>query len=172
MQIRFGNQQAVRECSVMSDDADNGPLRAVISQPIPTEFAGSARTIDFPDDTTVGKATGPCDSNKFMPQGSAKTQVALTELKVGFADAGLQDVNDDLAVPHRPQFRTVCESELIFENDGSHRHYLGIRILPIHRSKILTADDSILPGSDGKKCAGSLRRRDRRATRIAVERHL
>ncbi len=107
-----------------------------------------------------------------MPQGSAKTQVALTELKVGFADAGLQDVNDDLAVPHRPQFRTVCESELIFENDGSHRPYLGIRILPIHRSKILTAEDSILPGSDGKKCRGSLRHRYRRETRIAVERFL
>ena len=171
MQIRFRNQQAVGKRSVMSHDSDNRPFRTVIPQLIPAEFAGAARTIDFPDDSSTGETTGTRNSDKFMPQCSAKTHVPLAELKIGFTDAGVHDINDDFAVPHRPQFRTVREFELIVENDGSHRHYLGIHIVPIDRSKILTADDSILPGSDGKKYDGTLRLRNQRIARIAVEQH-
>lgn len=78
MQIHFRNTDLFGERTIMLNDPDNCPIRAVTPQIPSTHFAIVTGTVDFTRDALAGKSTGLSDPDELVPQDSSEAHIPLT----------------------------------------------------------------------------------------------
>ena len=79
-----------------------------------------AGAIDFPDDSSASILAGLRNTHKLVAQRSLKTHVALTQLHVGFADPGLQNIDSNLARLDFPELGIASKMQMSVKNDSTH----------------------------------------------------
>ena len=104
----------------MIDNPHNSSSRAVIGKSQPTGGADMAGAIDFPDDSSASIPAGLRNTHKFVAQRTLKTQIALTQLHVGFADPGLQNIDSNLARLDFPELGIASKMQMSVKNDSAH----------------------------------------------------
>jgi hypothetical protein len=61
-------------------------------------IAGQAAAVDLSDNPSAGERARPRHPDELVPEDALESHVAAHELQVGFADAGANDIDHDLAV--------------------------------------------------------------------------
>jgi hypothetical protein len=79
-----------------------------------------AGTIDFPDDSSASIPAGLWNTHKLVAQCSQKTHIALTQLHVGFADPGLQNIDSNLTRLGFPELGIASKMQVSVKNYSTH----------------------------------------------------
>ena len=124
MEIDLRDQHTVGKCSIMSHDSNHRAVRAMIAQTLSTQWTDATRTVDLSDNALPGELAAASDPDKLMPQNSAESHVALTELQIGFTNARSGHIDDDFARLRRSQLGLRIELQALVKNNSSHRSSL------------------------------------------------
>src|SRR4051794_23856538 len=99
-------------------------MPAVIRQARKTQVAAAAHDVDLADDALVDKVfVGARNdfANKFVARNAFEGHVALGDLKVGRADAGLAHADDRVAVKRVGLGTARLVGKRLVEVEGTHR---------------------------------------------------